>query len=692
MNKRKRDIRRIGTITVWVICLAAMLCVWPFCLIRKGAIISSNLATEYGYTESYIRHDMPYVQIFTPQSSKLEYIGVQFETSTDIEETDGVFHFTLEEMDGTVLYAQDKKFADRDGYFWEIRLNKWIPANRTLQYKIYVDEQYDDIFQGIYTLRQEDDAPGSEGLFIGDHKIEGQGIAVYGYGMPLNWKNIVCVWAFILLLTMTLVPNSLKTHNGRTCRISGIWDRLWTLLDKWQVPVLVLEIVGILLMIAYISRNRAVDWDEAYSVMMISKGSLREMIETTAADIHPPLYYLLLRLAARIFGDQFFVLKMVSAFFTGCTMFLGITAIRRHFGWRAAFLFHLGIGLGPQFIIYSVNIRMYSLALFFVTANAVIAYEILKEKKKYYWILFVCTGLGGAYTHYFAVVPMVFIYAYLMIGLIMEKREECRNFIIACAATVVGYLPWISVVITSFRRMGVSGEVSVLEIAFGQLAQWAFDTNMKWSAGMTVVLYLWAVVLLFRRNRHQNVSKHNFYFMILCAGNIWLTYIVNMIISSANNHFWDNRYVFAPLGLLVLFLCIMYSDQGKAVFCVCAVYLTMTVLSSYRIQMDKELGTNAYMDETYQTLEQVRDEPVVLYNYPTYDVLYAAHLRGKTFIEIDDFDWQKTDLDHIYLISWGQKWIPETIREKYIDHYVDCGTMQFEEGVAGVSLYKLILK
>jgi len=52
-------------------------------------------------------------------------------------------------------------------------------------------------------------------------------------------------------------------------------------------------------------------WDEAYSVWL-ARRPLTELLRTTAFDVHPPLYYVLLRGWMELAGDSEFSLRYLS--------------------------------------------------------------------------------------------------------------------------------------------------------------------------------------------------------------------------------------------------------------------------------------------------------------------------------------------------------------------------------------------
>lgn len=114
-------------------------------------------------------------------------------------------------------------------------------------------------------------------------------------------------------------------------------------------------------------------FDEVFSVNFIQH-SYKEIAVLTGKDVHPPLYYWYLKL----FHDIGKVLVPAASSIVLCKLasmlpFVGIfvytlTAIRKNFGLHVAGLFWFLIMTMPQISNYTVEIRMYSLALFFITA------------------------------------------------------------------------------------------------------------------------------------------------------------------------------------------------------------------------------------------------------------------------------------------------------------------------------------
>lgn len=155
--------------------------------------------------------------------------------------------------------------------------------------------------------------------------------------------------------------------------------------EKWKNGCGILFLIlGILSFFVCLFQSFGQDiwFDEVFSVNFIQH-SYREIAALTGKDVHPPLYYWYLKL----FHDIGKVLVPAASSIVLCKLasmlpFVGIfvytlTAIRKNFGLHIAGLFWFLIMTMPQISNYTVEIRMYSLALFFITAAFVHSCELV---------------------------------------------------------------------------------------------------------------------------------------------------------------------------------------------------------------------------------------------------------------------------------------------------------------------------
>lgn len=135
-----------------------------------------------------------------------------------------------------------------------------------------------------------------------------------------------------------------------------------------------------------INLNQSLWLDEAITALAVKNNSFIELItKFSPGDFHPPLYYLFLKFWTMFFGFSEVALRMPSVIFGVLAIFF----IYKIGGKKAAIL----MAVSPLGVYYSQEARMYSLAMFLVTASA---FFFIKKKR----ILFVVFFLGALYTDY----------------------------------------------------------------------------------------------------------------------------------------------------------------------------------------------------------------------------------------------------------------------------------------------------
>lgn len=571
-----------------------------------------------------------------------------------------------------------------DEIYTFVSVKKWLWKGR--EYSVSLTVEGMDGLIAIYTLAPKEAAPGSQVLYLDGEAAEGQSVMRYTYAFPLNTKNIVCIWAFILMIGLSILE---LLKDAETAESLPFVRRVEELLNRFQIPFLLLELAVILFLVVRISRNEAVDWDEAYTWWISTEHTVPEMLRATAADVHPPLYYLFVMAAMAVFGKNIFVAKMVSVAGMTATCLLGITLVRKRFGVKAASLFLLAAGLGTQMIYYNTNVRMYSWMIFFVMASALSVYEIMQDGKVKWWILFVLFSLGGVYTQYFAVIPLVFLYLFLLAWLVVRDSKQVKNWFFCSAVTVVGYLPWLTVVLSMLKSEYTWDEKKDLASTFPELCSWAFGNHIKFSEYMPVVLFAVAVVWLLCS--WKKLEQKERVFIVLSCSLFFVSYRVCILFAAYMGHFWTNRYVVDVLLFMWLFSIVFLSKRGIIVWGISAVWLGIFVLSSYTIIQDLELDTVPWTEQAKQLLEQVQEEEKIVYNFTTYDMIYRYWLPDAEFIWYEDVDFAEMG-DEFYLIAWGGGDFDHVLYESGVLEKQVLGSMRLEWGLAGVELWKIIVK
>lgn len=190
-------------------------------------------------------------------------------------------------------------------------------------------------------------------------------------------------------------------------------------------------------------------YDELFTVSM-AEHSYGELVRFTAADVHPPLYYIIvkffLELCKLIVPGTGAVIpaKLLSTLPYLLLLLYSVTWIRKWWGIFTGGLFLFCVTAMPQLPAYTVEVRMYGWALFFVTAAFWHAQGCLTENRRYlHGAAFVLYSLAAAYTQYFAAVAAGMVYLYLLVMFLCRDRSRLREWFCYAAVSVIGYVPWL---------------------------------------------------------------------------------------------------------------------------------------------------------------------------------------------------------------------------------------------------------
>lgn len=189
--------------------------------------------------------------------------------------------------------------------------------------------------------------------------------------------------------------------------------------------------------------------DELFTMRMVQESFMGIIHETIVQDTHTPFYYLFLKGWMLLFGSHSPIVgRFFSFFWLLMTLGLGIFPIRRLFGDKTALTFIFLTLFLPVSLYIGVDIRMYSMALFFMTGLTVYAIAILRTNQTSDKLIFSIMTLGALYCHYYTTMGTGIIYAFLGIMLMLKNRSLYRGFLwfwISVFINALLFLPWLIV-------------------------------------------------------------------------------------------------------------------------------------------------------------------------------------------------------------------------------------------------------
>ena len=230
-------------------------------------------------------------------------------------------------------------------------------------------------------------------------------------------------------------------------------------------------IIALTLGLRIVTLNQSFWLDEAIGAIAARDYSYSEIVTRFIYfDNHPPLYYLLLKFWASIFGYSEIALRSLSVFFGALMVFI-LYKINK----TASLL----LATSQIHIYYSQEARMYVMAGFFAILAVYFFLKALKNKKNTGWLIFSLALVGMMATDY---MPM-FLLPVFPLYVFLRKRKAFSKLVASFVPLVIFGVLWLPVISTqignyrevssSFLFGGATFKQAVLfwiKFAFGRIS------------------------------------------------------------------------------------------------------------------------------------------------------------------------------------------------------------------------------
>lgn len=430
---------------------------------------------------------------------------------------------------------------------------------------------------------------------------------------------------------------------------------------KWDNTIGILLWAGSIVLLGisvFLSFSGDIWYDELFT-MGLTDQSCGELISITARDVHPPLYYLLLKffLTLSNTADAGIITRVMAAkIFSTVPFFLcliyAVMKVRKHFGMFTAGLFSFLLLTMPQMAGYTVEIRMYGWAVFFITAGMLHAYELTGKSGEdgkegtVNWILLTVYSLAACYTHYFACAAACMIYLYLLIVFLADHRlkKEIRAYLASAFFCMAGYLPWIFSAV-AFQVGQVSENYWIQPLSFRTLGGCVkflfmpFFSNEKLNIFAAVFLFLLYGVLLLRLlpELWKTREKEKVREAGLIAGSIFvLAGIIafGFMVSFLLRPIFVYRYMLPAMGVFWLAFAILVSKiRDKRYFRILALlFLLITGIRNYRAFYGEEMWKRVQMAGAREAITQIKQEDIIIFNFDQTQAVVSGYLENETYL------------------------------------------------------------
>ncbi|HVY67769.1 MAG TPA: glycosyltransferase family 39 protein [Patescibacteria group bacterium] len=304
----------------------------------------------------------------------------------------------------------------------------------------------------------------------------------------------------------------------------------------WLIVILVLAVLLRLYDYTAISL-----WhDEAFSALLI-RYPWGEMFYRLGLDVHPPLYYILLRLWHYAFGDTVAALRGFSLLFGVLSVWAVWLLVKYAFKsektalW-AAFL----LAVNPFQLQYVTEARMYTMGAFFSVLAAYFLVRALREQKQYledlklnmpnlpaerklfgsylwHYAWFALCSAGADLTHYYLLFTTAALGFYALVYHIYHYRAAYKKYAAllgSYALIILLFLPWLKQFLFQYRQVQAGYWIPPIDIWSIPGTLWtmvlgiAHDNGNPLTQKMLVVLTLFVLFVVWRfLRRTQQFEK-----------------------------------------------------------------------------------------------------------------------------------------------------------------------------------------
>jgi len=228
---------------------------------------------------------------------------------------------------------------------------------------------------------------------------------------------------------------------------------------KLDIAFVALALITFITITLFNVTNAAIWFDEAFSYYLIQFNFI-DIARYTAGDVHPPLFYWLLKMWTWVFGTGEFGMRTMSIFFAAATLIVTFLLTRRLFGRKVALVTLLFLTLSPLFVRYADEARMYTLASFIVVSATYALIKAVESKQRRWWVFYGILVSLGMWTHYFTALIWLAHWAWHAQGTFIKgssfkawwKRFFTKDWVVAHVVAVGVFLPWLYFMV---KQLGV---------------------------------------------------------------------------------------------------------------------------------------------------------------------------------------------------------------------------------------------
>lgn len=383
---------------------------------------------------------------------------------------------------------------------------------------------------------------------------------------------------------------------------------------------------------------------DEYFTLFVVKFSLFDIININVHDVHPPLYYIIVKAVEKLLGamnisySSLFLIKIMSIIPYGLILIFSALQLRKEYGWLSVGIFTFALGCMSQFFMHFILGRMYSLGIVFLLISFYFMKNILKDSDTRSWIFFTVFSVLGAYTHYFVAISAIALYLMVLIYTLLNK-QSLKKWLISVACGIVMYLPWIYSLINQLAKVHKSYWIKDLTFGYFIKCLGYFSTN----SDAVIIQILAIVVLVFFvyvlfKNTHGILDSEN-YFILSGIAAFVLTLLIGSVVSVVFKPILVARYLIPASAILWFAVSILVGKIENSKMLTISIVLIM-LLSVCAVADTVSYNDTLLHDGTdhAKLLDKINDGDIVIFNSGVGLLEFADYVNATDIytIELDE--------------------------------------------------------
>jgi len=325
-------------------------------------------------------------------------------------------------------------------------------------------------------------------------------------------------------------------------------------------------------------------------------------------DVHPPLYYLLLRIAASFTIDNFtkwtgIILNIIIYVFSSIFIYLISDILLKNK--KKALFITLIAGLTLGALDTTAYIRMYELANLFILMITYMHMKIYdKEELKVKDLITIgVIALLGSLTHYYIIIYIAILFLIFVIKYIKKKQYKnlaryIATFAIAAILSLIIFPYSMYHMFGGYRGEGAKNSLLNIDSFFVEIAQCFYILQKGVTNNLSILLIL--IFIIFKqksKNEIESADKQ--------ASLIFIPTLVYFILVAKMSPYKELRY-FMPIisvstVLVMYYFYLLYEGALKGKKAIIAMVVTFVIL------VISPLVTNANLEFTYKKMNHLAE-------------------------------------------------------------------------------------